>query len=756
MANLAAKYRPHTFQEVVGQDIVMEIIEKICKTDPLTIRNFLLIGPAGCSKAQPLNSLVLTPQGYKQMGNIKIGDSVFTSRGNIGRVSGVYPQGVRPIYKITLQDKTFIYVSDEHLNVVYRYNEDKKVREDFCLTTTQLIELFNKSRFKLRMDCPRVDWDEHDVPIDPYLLGALIGDRSLSSGNLGFSNSEEDIIEKVDTLLRRDWNMCLEKVDGDNVDYNIVALNDTSCKYVFTYKGHEYRGCGSIRSVLESEGYPMFDPDTLIRLANNDAPNVLQHYPELGGSINIQVNSEYTISRESGLRATLSKLGLLCKSSQKHIPDIYLHNSLRVRQQLLQGLMDTDGSIGKDRSVSFATSSMQLSLDFEFLVRSLGIRDTVTECDSSYVNSEGERIHCLKSYSHSMKVPSDIKCCSSAKLVARNLPKQNEPIRNIVSIEYSHDEECQCIMIDHPDHTYISDYFIPTHNTTTARIIARALNGEDYEPIEIDAASHGGVDSIRDIVEQARSYPIGYKYKVFIIDEVHSVSTAGFQVLLKTLEENPAAAVFVLCTTNPEKIPATILSRVQTFQIKKISLDGIFNRLKYIIEQENKSGASITYEEDALNYIAKLGNGGMRDSITLLDKALAYSNNLNSENIEKALNLPNYDDYFLLLNAIAKKDNKSIVEIIHRVYNSGVNFIKFFEGFLSFVSNIVKYIYMKDINSTMIPSHYQDKICNYGTAHAALCLKLSNKLVKLNQELKTTQYLQELAISYLCTAPATK
>lgn len=294
--------------------------------------------------------------------------------------------------------------------------------------------------------------------------------------------------------------------------------------------------------------------------------------------------------------------------------------------------------------------------------------------------------------------------------------------------------------------------------TTQARIIAKRLNGPDYEPIEIDAASHGGVNDIRDIVEQARSYPIGYKYKVFIIDEVHSVSSAGFQVFLKTLEENPASSIFIMCTTNPEKIPATVLSRVQTFQLSKISLKGIHDRLVFIIESENVEREAaglpkIVYEDDAVTYIAKLAQGGMRDAITNLDKALAYSTDITSENIRVALNLPDYDDYFSLLNFIVKKDNKGIIDLINRVYNSGVNYVKWFDGFLSFISNIVKYIYMKDINATMIPSHYQDKISGYGVNHAALCLKLSTKLVKLNQELRTTQYLQELTIAHLCSVP---
>ena len=287
--------------------------------------------------------------------------------------------------------------------------------------------------------------------------------------------------------------------------------------------------------------------------------------------------------------------------------------------------------------------------------------------------------------------------------------------------------------------------------TTLGRIVGNVLNNNTGEPIEIDAASHSGVDKMRDIIQQARTYPIGCAYKIFIIDECHSLSSQAWQALLKTLEESPAKSVFIFCTTNPEKIPATILSRVQTFQLSKISLDSICERLTYVLDAEIAEGQNITYEQEAVNYIAKLANGGMRDALTLLDKSLAYSNNISSQTLAKALGLPNYDDYFLLLSAVAKRDNVTITNVVNDVYNSGVNFVKWFESFHSFVINIVKYIFLQDINKTMIPSHYSDKISKYTTAHSNVCLKLANTLIKLNQELKSTNYQQEIALTYLCT-----
>lgn len=290
-----------------------------------------------------------------------------------------------------------------------------------------------------------------------------------------------------------------------------------------------------------------------------------------------------------------------------------------------------------------------------------------------------------------------------------------------------------------------------TGKTTLARIIGNTLNHGECEPIEIDAASNSGVDAMREIVREAKSYPITGKYKQIIIDECHALSSAAWQSLLKVLEESPARTVFVFCTTNPEKIPNTILSRVQVFQLSKISLNGIFSRLKYVIDTEVLNGNEITYTDDGLLFVAKLANGGMRDALTLLDKVLIYSHDITSEAVTKALNLPNYDDYFDLLTAISKKDNEKITSIIHEVYNSGVNFIRWFENFHAFIINIVKYIFLQDINKTMIPAYYQDKIAKYGTAHSAICLRLSDKLLKMNQELRTTNYQQEMALAYLCT-----
>lgn len=190
-------------------------------------------------------------------------------------------------------------------------------------------------------------------------------------------------------------------------------------------------------------------------------------------------------------------------------------------------------------------------------------------------------------------------------------------------------------------HAYLFTGPRGTGKTSAAKIFAKSincLNPQDGEPcndcllckgitegtigdvIEIDAASNNGVEEIRDIRDKARYAPTQATYKVYIIDEVHMLSTGAFNALLKTLEEPPKNVIFILATTEPHKIPATIISRTQRFDFRRITNDEIIQRLRYILEQEE-----IAYEEEALSVIARCANGGMRDALSLLDQVISFS-----------------------------------------------------------------------------------------------------------------------------------
>ena len=190
-------------------------------------------------------------------------------------------------------------------------------------------------------------------------------------------------------------------------------------------------------------------------------------------------------------------------------------------------------------------------------------------------------------------------------------------------------------------HAYLFTGPRGTGKTSAAKNFAKAincLNPQDGEPcndcllckgitegtigdvIEIDAASNNGVEEIRDIRDKARYAPTQATYKVYIIDEVHMLSTGAFNALLKTLEEPPKNVIFILATTEPHKIPATIISRTQRFDFRRITNDEIIQRLRYILEQEE-----IAYDEEALSVIARCANGGMRDALSLLDQVISFS-----------------------------------------------------------------------------------------------------------------------------------
>ena len=180
-------------------------------------------------------------------------------------------------------------------------------------------------------------------------------------------------------------------------------------------------------------------------------------------------------------------------------------------------------------------------------------------------------------------------------------------------------------------HSYLFVGGAGTGKTTCARIFADEINNHEGTPIELDAASNSSVDDVRDIIQQSKTKSLESEYKVFIIDECHSLSNTAWQAFLKLIEEPPAKSIFIFCTTNPEKIPKTILSRVQRYDFKRISQLGIVQRLWYILEHENYTTDDDVKE--AIEYIAKIADGGMRDAISLMDKCLSFSNELTLENV---------------------------------------------------------------------------------------------------------------------------
>lgn len=240
-------------------------------------------------------------------------------------------------------------------------------------------------------------------------------------------------------------------------------------------------------------------------------------------------------------------------------------------------------------------------------------------------------------------------------------------------------------------HCYLFCGGAGTGKTTCARIFANEINKGKGNPIELDAASNNSVDDMRDLISQAQTKSLNSEYKVFIVDECHMITVQGWNAILKLIEEPPAKSIFIFCTTDPQKIPKTILSRVQRYDFQRISQIGIVDRLTLIVQLEMLGGNQIQAKTDALEYIAKIADGGMRDAITLLDKCLAFSTELTIENVVKALGTVDYQTMLDLTNAIINHEEKDVIATIESIHSSGKDVKRFIKQYIHFLLDVEKY-----------------------------------------------------------------
>lgn len=263
-------------------------------------------------------------------------------------------------------------------------------------------------------------------------------------------------------------------------------------------------------------------------------------------------------------------------------------------------------------------------------------------------------------------------------------------------------------------HGYLFTGPAGTGKTTSARIFANMINGGKGNPIEVDAASNSGVDNIRQIIDDAKRKPLDAEYKIFIVDECHSLSNGAWQALLKTLEEPPKFTVFIFCTTDPQKVPATILSRVQRYNFQKISNKGVYNRLHTILEKESEVidnlSCQLSWEKEAIEHIAKVCNGGMRDAITLMDKCLSLSHDLTLENVLNTIGGEDYTTFITFLSALEGKVKVSAIRIIETVYNAGKDVKQFMKDFAKFILEVEKYSLYKNFDYISLPNTLENEL----------------------------------------------
>ena len=387
----------------------------------------LLIAPLGTGKAQPLSSKILTPNGFINMGDIKVGDEVIGRDGNTYKVTGVFPQGKRPIYKVSFKDGDSCECDIEHLWAVNtfwqrsrkthvkgsgakhpkrRYNPDNTFK---VMTLKDIIEkgLTRTSKgghtsfvFKVpNNEC--VEFNKQDITIDPYLLGYYIGDGC---------------------YIRNEITVGVQ--DYENAKRYIGTILGDNGRFVF----HEKR-------------------------------------------------KRWTICITKEFRKQLNDIvGKEAKSQDKYIPSNYLINSVEVRMALLQGLMDRDGTVDKRGHMEFDTKSKRLSEDVLFLVKSLGGNATINKKNVSYVNKDGIRIDCGTSYRVSISFHNKniIPFRFERKMARVKYRKKYINNNYITNVEFVRYDEAQCIMLDSEEHLYITDNFIVTHNTSVTTGFAAA------------------------------------------------------------------------------------------------------------------------------------------------------------------------------------------------------------------------------------------------------------------------------------------
>ena len=385
-------------------------------------------GPAGSSKAQPLDADILTPNGWRKMGDIRVGDSIYTADGSTTKVLGVFPQGQKPIYRVTFSDDTSTECCGEHLWLTQTNNERyartriKGVRKRNARTTAPKVgKIRNTLEIKktlLSKDarpnhyiplCQPLNFPEADLPIHPYVLGAILGDGGISQKMVRFTSADPEIPDRISTLLPEGTH--IKKSKTEIYGYSIL---DDKCSWIRPNR---------IKSALE----------------------------------------------------TLSLMGK--KSDARFIPYIYKFNSIENRLELLRGLMDTDGTTSGGHS-SFATTSPQLAKDIIFLIQSLG--GTARYCvRKNFYTYKGERKRGLDSYNISVKLCTDINPFYLPRKRNRYLPsKTHLPFRSITKIEEVGAKECRCILVDNDSHLYLTNDCIVTHNTVISTFCALTMLNE--------------------------------------------------------------------------------------------------------------------------------------------------------------------------------------------------------------------------------------------------------------------------------------
>ena len=531
-------YRPTVVDEYVFVDEAQRT-QVMHWVKSKSIPHILLSGSAGVGKAQPLSANVLTPTGWVTMGDIESGDQIVAADGKTCDVLATFPQGKKDIYEIKFNDGRVVEACYDHLWQVWDHGSQK-----WRVMTTKDIDsklLSTKKKFYIPL---RVEAAERvDLPIDPYVLGALLGDGCLRKHSFGFCTSDEEMIDILSPLLEP--------------GYELVRKPQTK---------YDYR----LRRVVDNRD------DKMVASRENIFRNVY--------------------------KKKIFDLQLLDTTSKtKFIPDIYKFGSLAQKEQLLAGLIDTDGYVSTNGAISISSSSQQLANDVVDVVRSIGGIAKITTKMTTYAYKGVKKAGAINyNVAIRYRIPSNLSVLSRKKSrISLDYQYKNLKLR-IDSITFKEKAEAQCILIDHPSHLYVTDNYVVTHNTTLAKILIKALGVDEYDVLEINASRENSVEDIRTrITNFVSTMPFG-EFKIVLLDEADFLSPNAQAALRGVMESYNQTARFILTCNYPHKIIPALHSRCQSSHIDKIDRTEFTARVATVLVTEN-----VDFDLDTLdNYVA--------------------------------------------------------------------------------------------------------------------------------------------------------
>lgn len=614
--------KENKFDPTIGR--VKEIDEVVAILARRRKNNPVLIGDPGVGKAQPLNSLVLTPNGWVRMGDLKVGDYVITPKGNTSRINGVYPQGKKDIYKIIFEDGRSAEACGEHLWKVYGIPEGKNRKRGWSIINTDKIrEVLENKNYKLKIPLvENIDIHNNDnFIVEPYTMGILLGDGNIGENVVRFTTDDYQIYEIVKSEV------------SDELMVNKISNNKNN------------------------------RTDSYVININNDILPKTRYY---------KGDRLHTYLREFD---NLNLTGV--KSYDKFIPEKYKNSSFISKLSIIQGLLDSDGGVTKTGSIYFNSTSYRLVKDLQEIIWSIGGIAKIKEKQTSYkyrgVKKEGRRSYSL---SIRYKNPKELFRLERKKQRLSDNYQYSKLLKNnIVNVEYIGKKEAQCIMIDDSDHLYITNDYIVTHNTAIVEGIAQIISNSDDCPetlkgkriIEVDMATimagtsnQGDLEKrVKRIIKELEDNPD----VIVFIDEIHMIVDSNKPIDVSNMFKPALARGEMRCigaTTEKEyKIiekDSALERRFQKVSVGEPTQEETIEILKRLKDNYGKYHG-VEYTDDAVVACVKLAGRYITDRF-FPDKAIDLLDEVGARMRVRKTKSKELKDLELELHKIGERKNK--------------------------------------------------------------------------------------------------